>query len=184
MRSQYFWDERFLRLAEHISRWAKDPSTKVGAVIVDEDRRIVSLGYNGLPKGVADTHERLHNRELKYKTIIHGERNAILFAERSVRHCTLYTWPFQPCSVCASMVIQVGISRVVSLNDANPRWVSDFALSSELFAEAGVQLDHYDLQPVVEPEIIMAPVLPRMTRRYLLNPGNWLRIAKYIHARP
>ncbi|NCA14162.1 MAG: hypothetical protein EBS89_08535, partial [Proteobacteria bacterium] len=76
------WDRWFLGLAHYVSTASKDPSTKVGAVIVDAERRVVSVGYNGLPRGVEDSEERLHNREVKYKMIIHAERNAILFAQR------------------------------------------------------------------------------------------------------
>jgi len=134
------WDRRFLELARFISNWSKDPSTKVGAVIVDENRRIVSCGYNGLPQGVKDTDERLNNRELKYKLIVHAERNAVLFAERPVHGCTLYTTPFMPCSVCAGMMIQAGIKRVVAPYSDNPRWLEDFKLTEQLFSESGVEL--------------------------------------------
>lgn len=138
------WDGRFLRLAELIAEWSLDPSTQVGAVIVDPDRRVVSLGYNGLPHGVADTFERLHNRDLKYKLMVHAERNAIIFAQRSLRGCCLYTWPFMPCVPCAGMIIQAGITRVVAPASDNPRWQSDFVLSRVLFREAGVKLDVHD----------------------------------------
>lgn len=134
------WDRRFLDLARFISCWSKDPSTQVGAVIVDENRRIVSTGYNGLPQGVEDTYERLNNREIKYKMIVHGERNALLFAGRPVTGCTLYTIPFMPCAACASMVIQSGIRRVVAPYSDNPRWIEDFKLTEQLFVEAGIEL--------------------------------------------
>ena len=134
------WHKWLLGLAKYISSASKDPSTKVGAVIVDEDRRVVSLGYNGLPRGVEDSEDRLHNRDLKYKLIVHAERNALLFARGSVKGCTLYTYPMMPCAVCASMVIQSGIKRVVAPVSDNPRWQEDFALSRQLFAEAGVEV--------------------------------------------
>lgn len=139
MDKQNKWDKRFIELARFISLWSLDPSTKVGAVITNK-RRIVSVGYNGLPQGVSDTDERLNNRELKYKLVVHGEINALLFAERSVSGCTLYTFPFLPCSNCASQVIQAGIKRVVAPYNDNPRWVDSFKLSEELFEEAGVEL--------------------------------------------
>jgi dCMP deaminase len=148
-KKQRKWDNRFLRLAEHISLWSLDPSTKCGAVIIDPRKRIISLGYNGLPQGVADTPERLNVREMKYKVIVHCERNAIIFAQRDLTGCTLYTWPFMSCSVCAAMVIQSGISRVVAPQSDNPRWVDDFIISSELFAEAGVQVDLLALDSVL-----------------------------------
>lgn len=133
------WDERFIKLAEHVASWSKDPSTKVGAVIVDSGRRVVSTGYNGFPMGVKDD-SRLSDREKKLEIIIHGEINAILFARRDLSGCTLYTYPFMPCSRCAAMVIQSGIARVVSLPSNNPKWVNSFILSKELFNESGVEL--------------------------------------------
>lgn len=135
------WDLRYLDLAKFASSWSKDPSTQTGAVITDAQRRVVSLGFNGLPRGIADTHERLHNRELKYQLIVHCERNALLFAGRSLQGCTLYTWPFMSCSVCAAMVIQAGITRCVAPYSDAERWQASFRLTEELFAEAGVQLD-------------------------------------------
>jgi dCMP deaminase len=134
------WNQRFLSLAEHIAQWSKDPSTQVGAVIVDPCRRIVSTGYNGLPQGVDDTDNRLHTREIKYEMIVHGEINEILFAKQDLLGSTLYTWPFMPCSRCASIVIQSGIKTVVAPLNDSPRWKDSFQLSQTMFAEAGVRL--------------------------------------------
>jgi dCMP deaminase len=138
------WDRRFLALAEHVASWSKDPSTKTGAVIVTPDNRVVSLGFNGLPRGVEDTEERLHNRDLKYKIIVHCERNAVLLAGRPVEGCTLYTWPFSSCSTCASMMIQAGIKRHVAPpcpEDKKERWAPDLDLAISLYEEAGVRVD-------------------------------------------
>lgn len=132
------WQQRFLDLAQHISTWSKDPSTKVGAIIVDDDNRIISVGYNGFPKGVSDTEERYADRNIKYKLIVHGERNAILFAQQSLKGKTLYTWPFGPCPVCAGIIIQSGISKVIFPGTNNPRWVEDIELSKKMFKESGV----------------------------------------------
>ena len=134
------WDRRFLALAEHVAQWSKDPSTKTGAVIVDSNNRIVSVGYNGLPRGVNDSPERLENREIKYKIIVHCERNALLFARGAVEGCRLYTWPFMSCATCAAMVIQAGIVEVVAPPSDNPRWKDDFDLAQTLFSEAGVRV--------------------------------------------
>jgi dCMP deaminase len=134
------WNDRFLKLAEHIANWSKDPSTKVGAVIVDDSRRIVSTGYNGFPRGVEDSDLRLQQREIKYEMIVHGEINAIVFANQNLQGCTLYTWPFMPCSRCAGIVIQSGIKTVVTLLNDNPRWQDSFRLTEKMFAEAGVEL--------------------------------------------
>ena len=76
------WDGRFLSLATHISGWSKDPSTKVGCVVVGPDREIRSTGFNGFPQGIADTDERLSDRNLKYPLICHAEENAIMHAAR------------------------------------------------------------------------------------------------------
>ena len=134
------WDYKFLDLAGFISKWSRDPSTKVGAVITDTDNRIVSIGYNGFPKGIKDN-ERLKNRNLKYEMIVHAEVNALLFANTSVEGCTIYTWPFMPCSRCASLVIQSGIKRVVSMKNKDERWDENFELSKKMFLESGVKLE-------------------------------------------
>jgi dCMP deaminase len=134
------WNAWFIGLAKYVATASKDPSTKVGAVIIDEERRIVSCGYNGLPRGVEDNFDRLTNRDVKYKMIVHAERNALLFARGPVKNCTLYTYPMMPCGPCASMVIQAGIKKVVAPLSDNPRWQEDMKLSMEMFAEAGVEV--------------------------------------------
>ena len=138
------WDGRFLGLAAHIAGWSKDPSTQVGCVIVGPDREVRSTGFNGLPRGIADTRERLEDRELKYLLICHAEENAIMHAARigiSLKGCTVYvTWP--PCTRCARSLIQAGVSEVVYPTSAKvpERWAEDFTLASEMLAEAGVTL--------------------------------------------
>ena len=74
------WDGRFIELAKHISGWSKDPSTKVGCVVVGEDREIRSTGFNGFPRGIEDDSDRLEDREQKYPLICHAEENAIMHA--------------------------------------------------------------------------------------------------------
>lgn len=138
------WDRRFLALAEHIAQWSKDPSTKTGAVIVDSNNRVVSIGYNGFPRGINDSQERLENRDLKYKIIVHCERNALLFARETVARCRLYTWPFMSCAPCAAMVIQAGIVEVIAPVSDNSRWIEDFKLAKMLFDEAGVKVRLFD----------------------------------------
>ena len=109
------WDKRFLKLAKHISKWSKDPSTQVGCVVVGPDKEIRSTGFNGLPRGIADNDERLNNREIKYPLICHAEENAIMHSARigiSLKDCTAYvTWP--PCTRCARSLIQAGISTII-----------------------------------------------------------------------
>lgn len=142
----YKWDNRFLDLAQFISNWSKDPSTQVGAVIVDNDKRIISIGYNGFPVGIDDDPIRLNNRETKYKIVLHAECNAIMFSNTNLVGSTLYTYPFMPCPRCAGMIIQAGINRVVSYNNIPERWSHDFGLTKELFSESGVELVLYETQ--------------------------------------
>lgn len=134
------WDQRFLDLAQHTAGWSKDPSTQVGAVIVDGNRRVISTGYNGFPRGVQDLPQRYQDRAIKYEMIVHGEVNAILFARQDLRACTLYTWPFMPCSRCAGPIIQSGISRVVAPYCHIDRWQDSFEMTQYMFREAGVEL--------------------------------------------
>lgn len=127
-------------MAKHVSLLSKDPSTKVGAVIFDEKRRLVSTGYNGLPRGVEDSPERLSNRETKYKMTLHAERNAMAFATAPLDGATLFcTHPC--CTQCAAQAIQMGIKHVC-WPTPDPvfaqRWADDIKLSMEMFDEAGV----------------------------------------------
>jgi dCMP deaminase len=138
------WDVRFLELARFVSNWSLDPSTKVGAVISDKHNRVVSIGYNGFPKGIKDD-ERLNDRETKYKIIVHGEINAITFANRNLENCTLYTYPFEPCPRCAGIIIQSGIKRIVAPINKIDRWENDFKLSRQLFNEANIKIDYYEI---------------------------------------
>ncbi len=138
------WDQRFIDLAKLVGSWSKDPSTQVGAVIVDKNKRIASVGYNGFPKNVMDSSSRLLDREHKYDMMVHAEANALMFANRSVEGCTLYTWPFQPCSKCAGLIIQSGITRVVSVVHSEERWKKNFSIARQLFMESNVTLELYN----------------------------------------
>ena len=136
------WDHRFLDLARFIARWSKDPSTKVGCVIVDDMKRIVSTGFNGLASGVEDTIERLENRDIKYRMVVHAERNAIIDAKRNLAGMTAYVWPIMPCSECAAMIIQAGIGKVIAPSTDNQRLIEScrFDLTEQMFAEANITL--------------------------------------------
>ena len=140
------WDLRFLELAMHISQWSKDPSTKVGAVIVDQKRRIVGQGYNGFARHSSDHPELYSIREEKYARVVHAEVNAILNANKSVESCTLYS-TFFPCSNCAAVIIQAGITRVVSLrHSSDERYAKVFERSREMFKWADVKYLIADLE--------------------------------------
>ena len=152
--NQRKWDVRFLEMAEFVSRWSKDPSTKTGAVIVGPEREVVSVGYNGFARGVNDAPEKYADRDLKYKLIVHCERNAIIFADRAgLKGSTMYTWPFMSCSVCAGMVIQAGIVRCVAPSlpaDKAERWAEDMKLATQQFKDRGVKLDIIPLEEILE----------------------------------
>lgn len=137
------WNNRYLGLAEYISSFSKDPSTKVGAVIARPDKTVASIGYNGLPRGVDDLDERLNNREIKYAFIVHAEKNAILHARERLEGYTLYTWPFMPCADCAGTVIQSGIKHVIAPESNIDRWQRSFDFTQRMFSEAGVSLTLY-----------------------------------------
>lgn len=137
------WDHRFLSLAEHISGWSKDPSTKVGCVVVGPDREIVSTGYNGFPRGAVDHSTRYDDRDTKMRLICHAEENAVAHAARngvSLMGTTAYvTWP--PCPRCSRSLIQAGIVRVVHYEvDIPERWVEDMTASESLLREVGVEI--------------------------------------------
>jgi len=141
------WDIRFIELAKHISSWSRDPSTKVGAVIFDDQKRIVSIGYNGFAKNVRDDTQRYADREIKYKMVIHAEANAIMFAHRDLTGCSIATYPFMPCSACASLIIQSGIKRCIAPSipqELEKRWKSSCDLSVQMFNEANVILNLFD----------------------------------------
>ena len=132
-----------MRQAQEVATWSKDPSTKVGCVVVDDDQGQRSMGFNGLPRKLADTYERLHNRALKYRLICHAEKNAIGKAARigvSLCGCTLYC-SLHPCSDCALLIVQVGIKRVVCPAIVPQRWEAGCSLARDIFAEVGVIVD-------------------------------------------
>jgi dCMP deaminase len=132
------WELRYLEMAKLVSTWSKDPSTKVGAVIVDSDNTVISVGFNGLPRRIQDTDQRLNNRDIKLKMIIHAEINAIITAKRPLNGTTIYTYPFMSCSQCAGLIIQSGICRHISYKTNNERWKDSFDLALEMFDEARV----------------------------------------------
>lgn len=134
------WTTRFLALASLVSTWSKDPSTQVGAVIVRRDRTIVSVGYNGFPRGTDDYHQLLNDRPTKLRRTVHAEVNAILTAKGDLTGCTLYVTPLHPCATCAGIIIQSGIRNVVAhmAKEPNPSWEEDFKAATRMFKEAGV----------------------------------------------
>lgn len=141
------WDQYFTGLLVQIASKSKDPSTKVGALIIGPDKEIRSTGYNSFPRGLNDTVAARTERPEKYFWIEHAERNAIYNAARcgtTLKDCTIYVNEL-PCLDCARGVVQAGIKEVVVF-DSNPdfreRWKEHMERVEELFEECGVRVRH------------------------------------------
>jgi dCMP deaminase len=138
------WDRRFMSLAMHIASWSKDPSTKVGCVIVGPDNEVRSTGYNGFPRGARTDIAERFERPLKYRWTEHAERNAIYNAARvgiSVLGCRMYL-PWFPCMDCARAIVQAGIGTLVAYPPdlTHSKWGEDFQLAIQLFEETGINV--------------------------------------------
>lgn len=136
------WDEYFMGLAHLSAMRSKDPSTQVGAVIVDQEHKVVGIGYNGLPIGCSDD-EFPWNREggmleTKYAFVVHAELNAILNSTRDLHGCTLYVSLF-PCNECAKAIIQSGIRKIVYEDDKYAA-ADNVIASKKMLNAAGVEL--------------------------------------------
>ena len=136
-----------MQMAKEISNWSKDPSRKIGAVAIDENRRILSTGYNGFPAGIDDSFDRLNDRDKKYKYVIHAEKNCIYNAclnGISLKDSLLYVWGLPVCSECAKGVIQVGVSKVFygySIKDYDDSvWLDSFQITKSMFDEVGIEV--------------------------------------------
>ena len=145
------WDEYFMGVAILSSKRSKDPSTQVGACIVNSDKKIVGIGYNGFPNGVDDDVFPWTNKgeyvETKYPYVVHAEPNAILNATSSLKGCTLYVTLF-PCCECAKLVIQSGIKKIVYISDKHAGDDSTIA-SKRLFDAAGVKTRQFKEMDVI-----------------------------------
>ncbi len=145
-RKEYLdWDEAFMLMSDLIAKRSKDPSTQVGACIVNEQNIIVGLGYNGFPRGCHD--DKLpwcregETLKTKYAYVVHAEANAIMNANSSVRDCRLYVSLF-PCNECAKAIIQGGIKEVVYTSDKYAD-VDIFKAARKMFKVSGVKLRQY-----------------------------------------
>lgn len=152
MLHSFTWDEYFMTMAYLVSMKSKDPSTRVGSVIVGPDNEIRSTGYNGLPRGLADRNYRYEDREYKLLAVNHAEENAILHCALngvSTKGCTVYV-QWLPCSRCTKTIIQTGIKEVVydanfpgSKPENEQDWKRTMEISREMLTEAGVKLREY-----------------------------------------
>src|SRR5258705_3639622 len=124
------WNQHFMDMAILISTRSKDPARQVGAVIIDSMRRVQGAGYNGFPRNVRDLPERYDDEFVKLKLIVHAEVNAIL---NSHLHdlCTLFSTSY-PCSECTKLILQTGISTVVSPGPTVGKWRDDAEFSKQM----------------------------------------------------
>lgn len=135
-----------MEVARIVSTWSKDPSSKIGVVLV-KNRRIIATGYNGFPTGVADSPERLNDRPTKYALVVHAEMNALLQAGPAAHEATLYLHglPGPPCAGCAKHIVQAGVARILTRQGEEPeRWADEFTKARLLLVEGGVVLDCCD----------------------------------------
>lgn len=112
MSTQQDWDEYFMQIAEAAAVKSKDPSSKMGCVIVDQNKRVISLGYNGLVQGADESKMTLSERPMKYYFAIHSEMNALIYARRDLTGCTVYN-RVATCDNCLKYCLQAGIKRFV-----------------------------------------------------------------------
>jgi dCMP deaminase len=134
------WTRRFLGLAKSVADWSKDPNTRVGAVAVDEHRRVLETGYNGLPRGVQDLSERME-RPAKYLWTSHAEENLVSHAARDrLAGSTVYVTHLC-CSRCARMLINAGVAKVVCGPGTTSMPQEEFDAAMTMFTEAAVELE-------------------------------------------
>lgn len=129
MNRQRKWDLRYLELANLVASWSKDPSTKVGAVLVRPNNSVAATGFNGFPPGADDSPERYADRDLKYRHVVHAEVNALNFFGQPAQGFTLYT-SFPYCPNCLTYAARRGVTRIVQpplpTLDRGPEWIREW----------------------------------------------------------
>lgn len=148
MRKVISWDEYFMALAHLSAVRSKDPSTQVGAVIVDSNNRVVGLGYNGFPRGCDDSKFPWEREgeylDTKYAYVVHAELNAILNANKLIENCRLYVSLF-PCNECSKAIIQSGIKEIIYESDKY-KDLEQFKASKRMLKAAGIKLRQLDYE--------------------------------------
>ena len=141
------WDEYFMGIAFLSGMRSKDPSTQVGACIIDEDKKIIGIGYNGFPMGSSDDPMPWGREgdflETKYPYVVHAELNAILNSIKSLKNSTIYVTHF-PCNECAKAIVQSGIKKVVYFSDKHKDLETTKA-SKKILENANVEISHINL---------------------------------------
>ena len=144
------WVEYFLNIAEQVKLKSKDQSTQIGAVIVGEDKEVLSTGYNSFPRGLDDSLQERQERPEKYFWMEHAERNAIYNAARigvSLKNSTIYLTSGLPCMDCARGIVNSGVKIVyckqVCTTKNKDKWEESQQKSLELLGECGVDVIYY-----------------------------------------
>lgn len=151
IKRQLKWDRRYIELARTVARWSKDPSTKVGAVLVRPNNSVASTGFNGFPPGHDDSPELYLDRDYKYKHVVHAEVNALNFFGQTARGFTLYT-SFPCCPDCVELAGKAGVARIVyprldvSGRDASwaAEWRERLEKAQEVAHRYGIEVDVLD----------------------------------------
>lgn len=138
------WQKRFIKLAYDLIEWSSD-KTRVGCVIVGENKNIISTGYNGFPRGVEETEERKSPEQKRFFTC-HAEMNAMDLAQSPLIGASLFT-THEPCADCARSIIQRGIKTVYFAETMdNERWRDSLNASRAMLKEAGVEVCQINMQ--------------------------------------
>ena len=139
----------FLPIAQAVASMSKDPSTQVGAVLLDRDFNILATGFNGFPRGVPDLAEDYANREIKLSLVAHAEANAIAQAARvgaRLLGSTMVVTALHPCANCAKLIIQSGIRRVYAPHSKPlSKWNNEENTATYMFSKAGIEVIRYEL---------------------------------------
>ncbi|MBU4689741.1 dCMP deaminase family protein [Mycoplasma zalophidermidis] len=147
-----YWNGYFMALAKVSALRSKDPSTQVGACIIDKDRKIVGLGYNGMPLGIDDAfpwdRKADHTKETKYPYVVHAEVNAILNAFGKTKNATLFT-SLYPCSNCAKTIVQAGITTIIYESDKYHE-TEDGEIARSILTKCNIECIQLDIETNVE----------------------------------
>ena len=132
-----------MELAATVAKWSKDPSTQVGAIIVNEDKQVIGLGYNGFPRRVFDGESRYTTKAVKYLFVSHAERNALDNTFISTKGATLYSTLY-PCNECTKGIIQKGIKRVVTKRPDSSKTHLNYNVTTTMFVESGIEVTYLE----------------------------------------
>ena len=140
---------KFFPTAKTVADLSKDPSTKVGAIALDEDYNILVVGYNGFPRKVVDSADLYANRDIKYQRIVHAEMNIVAQAASmgvSLKGCTVLITSLHPCSICTRLLIQAGVKQIIvgELKKISPLWQMHWEASKPLLKEAQIPVYEWD----------------------------------------